>query len=111
MPDTAFCWHLTSLGPAPLTASVGPADPTPNPQVSMAKERAIDAARKYKQRFLQNVRRKSQPAPLAGLRQHRCEQYIYLKLSDGEAPREQRKAVFAHWKEMARALGGLPAGV
>lgn len=57
------------------------------------------------------MQRKAEPEPLAGIRQHRCEQYIYLKLNYGETAREQRKAVFAHWKEMAKAVGGLSAGV
>jgi hypothetical protein len=77
----------------------------------MSKERAIDAAREYKKRLLEEVRKRPEPSDPAGVRQHRCERYIYLSLNTGENPGQQRKAVFDHWKKMAQKQGELPTGV
>jgi hypothetical protein len=77
----------------------------------MSKERAIDAAREYKKRLLEEVRKRGEPSQPAGVRQHRCERYIYLSLNTGENARQQRKAVFDHWKKLAQKEGELPAGL
>jgi hypothetical protein len=78
----------------------------------MTEKRAIDKARAHRKQFQEDMRQRSEPPPLAGLRQHRCERYIYLGLNVGETPRQQRKAVFDHWKELSKENGEqLMAGI
>lgn len=68
----------------------------------MAKERAIDKAKAYRERFREDMRQRSEPyiASVSGTIAHPLKRYVYLGVKVGETLREQRKAVWDQWKHL-----------
>jgi len=75
------------------------------------KERADEA--RYRQLIGQYEKNPAPPSavPLSGLKYDPCVRCVYLSLLPGESPKQFQKAVYAHWLELTKTQGELPAGI
>jgi hypothetical protein len=73
----------------------------------MAKERAIDKAKAYREQFREDMRQRSEPhvPALSGTISHPLKRYVYLGVKAGETLRQQRKAVWDLWKNLDSLKG------
>ena len=75
------------------------------------KEREDEA--RYR-RIIEEYQKNPAPPPvlvLPGLKCGPCERVVYLSLLPGESPKQQQKAVYRHWGDLAKEQGELPTGI